>query len=109
SHLGYLHAWSRSMKKTVAFLLTVLVLSCGMSLRAAENSATLKDCFESALKQSETLGITRQQVEESIARFQEARSGILPKLDFLSSDKWQDSSGNNGSQFTLPHTPERRF
>ncbi len=69
---------------------------------------TLADCYALALQQSETIAIKREQLAETEARFQQAFSNILPRLDFVSTDKKQDSNGTGG-QFTLTYIPERKF
>ena len=68
---------------------------------------TLMECVAFALKRSETLAIQRELLRATEGRFLQALSSTLPRVSFVSSDKWQDGSG--GSAFTLRHVPERRF
>ncbi len=68
---------------------------------------TLQDCYRMALKQSEEVALREELITETEGRFQQALSGILPRVSFSSSDKRQDGSG--ASAFTLKHVPERKF
>ncbi|MBI5415256.1 MAG: TolC family protein [Candidatus Omnitrophica bacterium] len=73
-------------------LVMVVLIGAGMmfslSARAQELSAaaprefTLKECYELALKRSETLAAARQAVEEARGRFLQSLSGVLPDVSF---------------------------
>lgn len=68
---------------------------------------TLQDCYRMALKQSEEAAVRAELIAETEGRFQQALSGILPKISFSSVDKRQD--GDGGSAFTRRNVPERKF
>ena len=68
---------------------------------------TMEDCFRMALKQSEEIALRAELITETEARFQQALSGILPKISFSSVDKRQDGAGD--SAFTKKYLPERKF
>lgn len=74
---------------------------------AAEEPLTLAECYRLALTQSEAIALREEEIAQAQARFAQARSGILPKVSFSSSDKRQDGTG--GSAFTLKEVPERKF
>ena len=86
----------------------MLLLFCAAATDArAEEPLTLSDCYRLALKQSEEIAVRQELITENEGRFQQALSGILPRLSFSSTDKRQDGSG--GSAFTLRKVPERKF
>jgi len=86
-----------------------LAMTFMISPLSAEPTRTLSlsDCYRMALKQSEEVAMRAELITETEGRFQQAMSGILPRLSFSSTDKRQD--GNGGSAFTLRHLPERKF
>ena len=57
------------------------------------NGLTLKQCFEKAVQQSETLKIQGENVAQSKARYQQATSGILPTIKWNWTNTTQDTSG----------------
>ena len=67
----------------------------------------LQDCYRMALKQSEEVAVRAELITETEGRFQQALSGVLPKISFSSVDKRQD--GDGGSAFTRRYLPERKF
>ena len=71
------------------------------------NQLTLEECYQLALKRSETIAIQREMLEEAQGRFMQALSGILPRASFVLSERRQDGSGE--SAFTLRRVPEQRF
>ena len=68
---------------------------------------TLEDCYRMALNQSEEVAVRAELIVETEGRFQQALSGVLPKISFSSVDKRQD--GDGGSAFTRRSVPERKF
>jgi len=68
---------------------------------------SLGDCYRMALKQSEEIALRAELITETEGRFQQALSGILPKISFSSVDKRQDGAGD--SAFTRKYLPERKF
>ncbi len=88
-------------------ILISFFLGISQSVFSSEPPLTLKDCYDLALKQSETIAIRAEQIKEAEGRFTQALSGILPKIDYVYSDKRQD--GSNSSNFTLRDIPEQKF
>ncbi len=80
------------MKKMVFILVFLLNLS-GL-LCAEELSLTLQECYQRALKQSETIAIQLEHIDEIKAQAMQAMSVGLPKVSFMYTDKWQDTLAN---------------
>ena len=74
---------------------------------SAETALTLPECYQLALKRSETIAINQELIKETEGRFRQALSTALPHVSFESTDKRQDGTGN--SAFTLRNVPERKF
>src|SRR3989338_1494741 len=68
---------------------------------------TLMDCYDLALKQSETIAIQKERIKEAQARFSQSLSGIMPEATYSYSERRQDGAGN--SNFTLREVPESKF
>jgi outer membrane protein len=68
---------------------------------------TLGECYQLALKRSETIAIQQELLKATEGRFLQALSGALPTVSFVSSDRRQDGSGQ--SAFTLRDVPDRRL
>lgn len=96
-------------------LAAVAFMLAACSARAAADEAaapparamSLQESYALARARSETLAIHQEIIQATEGRFRQALSGVLPKLSFSASEKWQD--GNGGSSFTLPRVPERKF
>ncbi|MFA5059557.1 MAG: TolC family protein [Candidatus Omnitrophota bacterium] len=69
-----------------------------------EDSPTLTDCYQLALKQSETVAINQEAIREAQARFGQALSTILPRASYSYSQKWEDAGGSSSRE-----TPEGKF
>lgn len=78
-----------------------------LSAAVDPQALTLQECYQLALKRSETIAIDAELIKETEGRFLQALSTALPQVSFISSDEWQDGSGS--SAFTLKHVPSRRF
>ncbi len=89
--------------------MTVLPATASALAEETAASLTLADCYRLALKQSEEIAVRTELLTETEGRFQQALSGILPKLFFHSTDKRQDDSGGGSSAFTRRNLPERKF
>ena len=74
---------------------------------ATPSALTLKDCYDLALKRSETIAIQKEKIAEAEGRFQQSFSTILPRVSYSASNKWQDGTGT--SSFTLREVPETKF
>ncbi len=80
-------------------------------------SLSLLDCYQMALKRSETIAIKKEAIEETEAEFLKATGEIFGDVDFLITHFRQDSLGNQsgggsstvGSTFTARDRRERKF
>jgi outer membrane protein len=86
-------------------LLAGLMVSC-LTLRAASESKplsspsyprtlSLSDVYLLAQERSETLGISREEIKIAEAQYWQAISAILPKVDFLATERAQNSAGSS--------------
>lgn len=82
--------------KILTALPLFMVISC-RPLEAGESALTLSQCYEMALKQSESLQIQGEAIYQFGQRVKESLSAILPKADFLYTEFWQDTSGTDAS------------
>jgi len=73
----------------------------------ADEPLTLQQCYDLALKRSETIAIQKEIIKEAEGRFLQSLSGVMPDASFIYTDKRQD--GRSGSNFTLSEVPEGRF
>jgi len=79
-----------------------------------EPALTLSDCYELALKQSETIAIDAEVIKETEAHFLEAMGTLLPHVSFLSTDNQEEkkTSGGGGSglqSLTPSKSSQRQF
>lgn len=91
----------------IYYLLISITLFPPPAYPQEQKALTLADCYHLALQQSEAIAIQKELIAQTQAHFQQALSGILPRVSFSSSDKRQDGSGS--SAFTLRSVPERKF
>jgi outer membrane protein len=56
---------------------------------------TIEECFALALNQSETVAITREQVNEARAHFLQALGTLLPHVSFSRESNYQDTGGSS--------------
>ncbi len=62
---------------------------------AAGDGLTLRECYELALKRSESIAIQKEYIKETEGQLLQAFSAALPKVAFAYSEKWQDLPHNN--------------
>ncbi len=74
---------------------------------AAPQSLTFLECYRLALDRSEELRIRDESIAQSKAKYQQALSGILPRLSFKATEFRQDASGSD--TFTLRSRPSKYF
>ena len=98
--------WSSDQALSGA-LLTQATERAHAQTTSAMSPLTLAECYQLALKRSETIAINQELIKETEGRFQQALGVVLPRVSFESSDKRQD--GNGGSAFTLRYIPQRQF
>ncbi|MBF0122903.1 MAG: TolC family protein [Candidatus Omnitrophica bacterium] len=90
------------MRKIIIFL-GLFLFPC---LAHAADRLTLKDCYQMALKRSETIGIQKELIKETEGLMLQSLSTALPKVAFAYSEKWQDVAGQrHGDQYA----PEAKF
>ncbi|MBF0569852.1 MAG: TolC family protein [Candidatus Omnitrophica bacterium] len=90
------------MKKLLLF---VFLVFCAASVRAAD-SLTLKECYDLALKRSETIGIQKELIRETEGLILQSLGTALPKVAFAYSQKWQDEGKQ---QINGGYAPEAKF
>jgi outer membrane protein TolC len=78
---------------------------------AGEGILTLRECFEKALQQSETLGIREESIRIAEAHYLQALGTVLPHLNVKATETIQDtegafSDGEVGRTFTRRSRPE---
>jgi len=102
------------MKRRALYCL-ILVSSLLGRLAAAEETMTLKQCFEAALTYSENVAISREEINIAKARYIQALGEVLPKINLEVSELLQDPTDNSantnndvGSTFTRLSRPEVR-
>ncbi len=74
------------MKKTLFLLMLFLI----PSLAHAAEGLTLQECYQMALKRSETIGIQKELIKETEGQMLQALGTALPKVAFAYSQTWQD-------------------
>lgn len=76
----------------------------GTKVPAAGPKMTLLDCFQSALKKSETIPISDAEITAARGRYAQALGSILPQLSINASEFLQDTSGNSSADSTIGST-----
>ena len=61
-----------------------------------EPTLTFSDCYELALKQSETIAIDAEVIKETEAHFLEAMGTLMPHVSFLSTDTQEEKKTSGG-------------
>ncbi len=69
-------------------------------LQAQTNKISLRECYELALKRSETIQISDEAIVQARARYAQALSQILPKVNIKVSEFLQDDSANTSNNTT---------
>ncbi|MBF0485735.1 MAG: TolC family protein [Candidatus Omnitrophica bacterium] len=82
------------MKKQCVLIMGVICFLCvqAPALWAAEkvSAYTLNDCYQMALKQSETVAIQKEFIKEAEGQMLQSLSTALPKVFYSYSQQWQD-------------------
>jgi outer membrane protein len=106
---------TRSIRRLSAALAVLLPLLPALPARA-ENAPflTLEECYRRALKTSETLAISEEEITRAEAQYRELRASVLPRLGFQGSEFYQDTSGvaapsTSGGTFTAHHKSQYNF
>ncbi|MDO8580744.1 MAG: TolC family protein [Candidatus Omnitrophota bacterium] len=89
----------------------LMVLSPGSTVISAQEPAgyTLLDCYRLALKQSETVAVRRELIDEAEGIMKEAFSGILPNVSYSHTETWQDGDQKTESRFVFSQPLFRGF
>ena len=102
---------SKELSRTICKVMWTGFLWCVIfslqNLLWADEPLTLAQCYELALKRSETIAIQQELIKEAEGSFLQSLSGVFPDASFIYSDKRQDGSGS--SNFKLSEIPESRF
>lgn len=92
------------------FLYLILALFPATNFGFAEDSSSrvaevlsLKECYELALKQSETIGIAEESIKAAEARYQSALRSLFPEFTLNVSERFRNSQ-NQGAQVTGSNT-----
>jgi outer membrane protein len=100
------------VKKKILILFFIGIF-CNASRLGAEERLTLKQCYDYALKRSEIVSISNEDINRAKARYLQALGAVLPQISINASEFLQDDSsqannggGNVGSTFTRFSTPE---
>ncbi len=68
----------------------------------ALTSLTLKQAYQKALAQSETIAINKEVIQEAHGRFSQSLSTALPQVTFEDTEKWQDGNRSAGDRRYIP-------
>jgi outer membrane protein len=85
------------MRRISVYILVTFCIIGFLPVAHAQDSAplTLEECYALALKQSETVAINREQIEEARAHFQQALGTLLPHVSFVREQNYQDTAGSS--------------
>lgn len=95
------------MKKLLSFILCFgFVFSPFAQAKNVNKTMNLRECYEAALKQSERIPISDEEIKQAQARFTQALGLVLPKVMIKLSELLQDpsQSGTQGSSFANTFT-----
>jgi len=100
----------RDMKKMFLCVSAVLVMSCCPVFAEDKVPAyTLSDCYELALKQSETVAINAQLIKEAEAHFVQSLGLLLPHVSFTSTNTRKDYQHLDEDSFSETPSREDKF
>jgi outer membrane protein len=93
------------MRKYMTFI--VLLIASGVLAEGhlvSTGPFTLEACYRLALAQSESVGLSEEDIRRGEAQYLQLRSGILPAIGFRATEKIQDVSGvPSGANDTVSH------
>ncbi len=105
--------WSSVKVGLSVFLLLSLFLPPAWSEEAIKPvKLTLQDCYQLALKRSETIAIRKEEIERTEAQFLQAAGEVVGDMDFVISNTRQDAqkgTSTSSSTLTAPSRRERKF
>lgn len=109
--VGYFHSGVLALALTApAFAATVETSTATTSAAAG---ATLADCYQRALKISETVGSSQENIRLQEAQYLNKRGAILPHIDWIKTQFYQQNiageSSNVGGSFLKSTQPESYF
>jgi len=84
----------------MAKALFILIFLClaGSQLDAAQPKMSLKQCYDYALRRSETVAISAEEINIAKARYTQALGQMLPQVNILASEFLQDDSAQGNTQ-----------
>lgn len=91
--------------KKIAIVLVIFFVLLG-SARAKEG-LSLTDCFQLALKQSETVRISEQEIASARAQYHQALGSVLPKISSTFTETLQDPLEDSDSDSSFSSTYSR--
>ena len=93
------------MKKLI--ICTVFIFTLSLQGAFAGSELELKDAFQKALKRSETVALSAEEMALAQARFYRAFDYFLPKVHFEASQMWQDATGDAGASADVSNAQRR--
>jgi outer membrane protein TolC len=104
-------------RKIIGRLIAAGTFFLSLAVRADAPPAaalTLEDCYRRALKASEALAISDEEIVQAETRYRTVRAGVLPRAGFRATEFYQDTSGvanpsTGGGTFTAHHRPTYNF
>jgi len=88
-----------------------LCLVFAASSVTAQEALTLKECYQLALKRSETVAINQEILKETEGKFIQSINGVLPQVNYQIEHEWQDrgAAGSGGSRYRRFHFSQPLF
>ncbi len=99
------------MKRILSFVCILFLLPLTLFGAPKEQRLSLEDCYELALRQSETLRISQEEIKIASARFLQRLGLVLPRIGITYTEILQDtvnntSDGEVGGTFTQFRRPQ---
>src|SRR5262245_20944360 len=100
------------MNRKVAIALISILFGWPASGQSADEPVTLPQCYALALRRSEVVAISEQDIEKARARFNQALGEVLPKVSLTFTNRTQDvppqmqNNSDVGTTFTRRNRPE---
>ncbi len=107
--------WKNSKKKRISKSSERIVPKTESPVSSTLKSLTLIQAYQLALKKSETIAISAEEINQAKARFYRGFDYFLPKVDYVMSRTERDASGDVSvsggvnSDLRRPVTPENKF
>jgi len=89
--------------------LSIFTLSLYLNLATADTLKTLDDCYEAALRRSESLASQNESIIQAEERLSQARGATFPSLNLIGGYTRIDTPPGQSTAFTRPDRPEVRI